>query len=396
MANIQERRGKDGKLVSYSIRVHRGRSADGRQLKPWATTYKVEPTWSEKTAKKKATAFAANFEKACREGQVSDSRQRFQDYAEYVLRLKEQRGDKRSTLEDYRQMTRRIYPEIGHLKLSELKPKDLNLMYEKFQQDGMNQRTGDKLSPTTINRYHRFISIVLAQAVREQIILTNAASLAEPPRKSKVTPNCVTPEEYPAILAALETEPEKWRMAITLLIATGCRRGELFGLRWQDIDLDRQIIHICNEVLYSPRRGLYETTPKTQTSDRYLDIDAALAAGLRTYKAHQAAEILEYGAAYQRRDFVFAQPDGSPMHPDSLNTWLSRFCKRHGLRHLNPHSFRHGNVTFLISEGIDVVTASHRAGHSRPSTTANIYAHPLEKRNRECAELIGQAMKKQA
>lgn len=102
------------------------------------------------------------------------------------------------------------------------------------------------------------------------------------------------------------------------------------------------------------------------------------------------------GAAYQRRDFVFAQPDGSPMHPDSLNTWLSRFCKRHGLRHLNPHSFRHGNLTFLISEGIDVVTASHRAGHSRPSTTANIYAHPLEKRNRECAELIGQAMKKQA
>ena len=195
----------------------------------------------------------------------------------------------------------------------------------------MNQRTGGKLSPTTINRYHRFVSIVLAQAVREQIIHANVATLAEPPRKAKTTPNCVAPEEYPAILTALETEPEKWRMAITLLIATGCRRGELFGLRWQNIDLDRQIIHICNETMYSPGNGLYETTPKSQTSDRYLDIDAALAAELRAYKAHQAAEILEYGAAYQRRDFVFAQPDGSPMHPDSLNTWLSRFCKRHGL-----------------------------------------------------------------
>lgn len=56
MANIQERRSKDGKLVSFSIRVHRGRGADGRQLKPYTATYKVEPGWSEKTAKKKATA----------------------------------------------------------------------------------------------------------------------------------------------------------------------------------------------------------------------------------------------------------------------------------------------------------------------------------------------------
>lgn len=68
MANIQERRDKDGKLVSFSIRVHRGRGADGRQLKPWTATFKVEPTWSEKTAKKRAVAFAATFEKECREG----------------------------------------------------------------------------------------------------------------------------------------------------------------------------------------------------------------------------------------------------------------------------------------------------------------------------------------
>ena len=89
MANIQERRGKNGELISYSIRVHRGRGADGRQLKPWTATFKVEPTWSEKTAKRKASAFAATFEKECREGRASDSRQKFQDYAEYVLRLKE-------------------------------------------------------------------------------------------------------------------------------------------------------------------------------------------------------------------------------------------------------------------------------------------------------------------
>lgn len=85
MANLQPRRDKSGKLVSYSIRVFRGRGADGRQLKPWTATFDVAPTWSEKTARKKAEAFAATFEKLCREGLASDTRQTFEQYAEYVL-----------------------------------------------------------------------------------------------------------------------------------------------------------------------------------------------------------------------------------------------------------------------------------------------------------------------
>ena len=64
MANIQERRSKDGKLISYSIRVHRGRGADGKQLKPYTATFDVLPTWKEATARKKAEAFASVFEKS--------------------------------------------------------------------------------------------------------------------------------------------------------------------------------------------------------------------------------------------------------------------------------------------------------------------------------------------
>ena len=70
MANIQERRDKSGKLISYSTRVHRGRGQDGKQLKPWTATFDVVPTWTEKSAKKKAEAFAATFEKECRERKI--------------------------------------------------------------------------------------------------------------------------------------------------------------------------------------------------------------------------------------------------------------------------------------------------------------------------------------
>ena len=142
MANLQERRDKDGKLVSYSIRVHRGRGADGKQLKPWTATFPVQPTWSEKTARKKAEAFAATFEKECREGTTTDNRQRFDQYCDYVISLKEQRGTaKHSTIVRYRELTGRIYPQIGHIKLKELRADHLNDLYTELSKEGVKKGT---------------------------------------------------------------------------------------------------------------------------------------------------------------------------------------------------------------------------------------------------------------
>ena len=132
MANIQERRDKSGKLVSFSIRVFRGRDADGKQLKPWTETFDVEPGWTEKSARKKAEARAAVFEKECREGTATDTRRRFSEYCDYVIGLKEQRGAKHSTISSYKDLTGRIYPEIGHIKLKDLRADDLNLLYTKL------------------------------------------------------------------------------------------------------------------------------------------------------------------------------------------------------------------------------------------------------------------------
>lgn len=106
--------------------MFRGRDENGKQLKPYVTTFAVEPTWSELTAERKAKAFAAIYERDCKEGKATDSRQSFRDYAEYVLREKEKAGVlKKSTLARYRDLTRRIYPEIGAIKLKDLRPQHL-------------------------------------------------------------------------------------------------------------------------------------------------------------------------------------------------------------------------------------------------------------------------------
>ena len=141
MANIQERRDKNGKLISFSIRVHRGRGPDGKQLKPYIETFAVQPGWSEKTARRKAEQYAAVFEDRCKQGLASDTRITLRGYTDYVIALKEARGAKHSTICSYRNLTRRIYAEIGHIKLRELRPDHLNDFYTKLSKRGERLHT---------------------------------------------------------------------------------------------------------------------------------------------------------------------------------------------------------------------------------------------------------------
>ncbi len=388
MANIQERRNKDGKLISYSVRVHRGRGPDGKQLKPYTATFEVSPTWTEKSARKKAEAFAATFEKECREGTVSDSRLKFAEYCDYVIDLKEQRGAKHSTIVLYRGLTTRIYPQIGHIKLKELRADHLNTLYSLLAQPGQNKRTGGGLSPKSITEHHRLISTVLDQAEKEGLVPFNVAGKATLPKMQKKEVNYFQPEQIAAIRDALESEPLKWRTLVHLLLITGARRGEVLGLKWEKVDFEGRKIHICNSVLYSADIGIYESSPKTATSNRFITLPTETMQLLRKYQAWQTKERFRLGGYYEDQGFLFAQDNGKPMHPDTVTTWLDRFSKRHGLPHINPHAFRHTMASMLYFNGVDSVSISKRLGHAQVSTTADIYAHVMEEADQRNADIL--------
>lgn len=396
MANLQERRDKSGKLISYSIRVHRGRGADGKQIKPWTATFEVSPTWTEKSARKKAEAFAATFEKECREGATSDSRLRFEEYCNYVIGLKEQRGIKHSTIVRYRELTERLYPAIGHIKLKDLRADHLNTLYSDLAKPGQNKRTGGGLSAKTILEHHRLISTVLDQAEKEGVVPFNVAAKATLPKVTRKEVNYFQPEQVAAIRDALDTEPPKWKMLTHLLLITGARRGEVLGLKWCAVDFAGNRVHVCNNILYSPDIGVYEDTPKTATSDRWVTLPAETMQLLRQYRAWQNAERLRLGEYYQDQGFLFAQDDGKPMHPDSVTDWLAKFSKRHGLPHINPHAFRHTMASMLYFNGVDSVSISKRLGHAHVSTTANIYAHVMEAADKKNADILADVFLKKA
>ena len=465
MANIQERRDKSGKLISYSIRVHRGRGPDGKQLKPWTATFEVSPTWTEKSARKKAEAFAATFEKECREGVTSDSRQKFGPYCEYVINLKEQLGTvKYSTISSYRDLAARINPAIGHIRLKDLRADHLNDLYAALSQKGarkgearatakidlaaqlkaqkitrvsiaksfgLSERIisaavkgesvsieaaravsdalglkledafevkGDDrpLSAKTVLEHHRLISTVLDQAEKEGLVPFNVARKAMLPKAQQKEVNYFQPEEVTAIRDALELESIKWRTLVHMLLITGARRGEILGLKWDKVYFEESKVHICNNVLYRADRGIYEDTPKTSTSGRFIALPAETMQLLRQYKAWQNEERLRLGEYYDYQGFVFSQDNGKPMHPDSVTSWLSKFSKRHSLPHVNPHAFRHTMASMLYFNGVDSISISKRLGHSKVSTTTDIYAHIIAEADQKSADILADIFLKKA
>lgn len=396
MANIQERRNKEGKLISFSIRVHRGRGADGKQLKPYTATFEVQPTWKEETARKKAEAFASVFEKECRDGIKADNRQRFDGYCDYVIGLKEQRGVKHSTIVRYKELTTRIYPAIGHIKLCDLRVDHLNNLYTALSADGLNKKTGGKLSTKTIIEHHRLISTVLEQAFKERLVVFNVARQAQLPRVEKKEVNYFQTEQVEAIRNALENEPPKWKMLVHLFLITGARRGEILGLKWDKVDYEKNRIHICNNILYTPDRGVYEDTPKTEKSKRYITLPLETINELKAYRQYQAQEFLKSGIPYNLNGYVFTQYDGTPMHPDSVTDYLNKFSKKYNLPHINAHAFRHTMASMLYFNGVDSVSISKRLGHAQVSTTANIYAHIMEEADQRNADILSDIFLKKA
>ena len=139
MANITPRRNKAGEIISYQIRVFRGRNADGKRLKDYLMTWRPTPGMTKRQIEKELARQVALFEENCKLGNVSTERPTFEKYASYVLELKERSGLKVKTLERYKDLLKRINLEIGTIKLQDIRAEHLNRLYAKLAKPGENR-----------------------------------------------------------------------------------------------------------------------------------------------------------------------------------------------------------------------------------------------------------------
>lgn len=385
MANISSRRDKNGNIISYQIRVFRGRDSSGKRLKDYIMTWKPTPGMTKRQIEKELDRQAALFEENCRLGNISTEKLTFEQYAAYVIELKERNGLKAKTAVRYKDMLRRINAELGPMKIQNIRPDHLNRFYAKLAEPGQNKKTGTGLSAKTILEHHRVISSILSQAVKEQLIPSNTAQRATLPKVPKHEMKAFEVEELQAILNALRKEPIKWQVMTNLLIATGARRGEILGLRWNCVDWENDRLYLRENRVYTAETGAISTTLKTG-ENRYVTVSATVMELLRQWQAEQAETFS--ALKITPSDYILTAENGSPMHPDSPTDWLAKFSKRHGLPPIHPHMFRHTQASLLISEGVDILTVSKRLGHAKVSTTLDIYSHVLAKSDEKACSAI--------
>jgi len=252
------------------------------------------------------------------------------------------------------------------------------------------QKVGrEQLSRRTILHYHRLISSMLTTAVEWQIIPSNPADRVRAPRVQKTDPVFMDDTQARKLVELLQTEPPEFRTMAILIIYLGFRRGELLGLKWSDIDFNKQVVQVVRAIQYIPGRGIFEKPPKSRSSVRVLKMSAAAVHLLLEHQKWQLEQrrTCEEGM-WQEHDLVFCRWNGSYFNPDDLTRWFSGFLRKHGLPHGNIHGLRHTNASLMIAAGTNLTTVSKRLGHAQTSTTA-IYAHAIRSADAAAAEALG-------
>lgn len=143
------------------------------------------------------------------------------------------------------------------------------------------------LSAKTVLEHHGLIHTVLEQAVKERLIPFNQADRVTLPKAEKKEVNYFQPETISAIRTALESEPIKWRTLTHMLLITGARPGEILGLKWDNVDFDKSRVYVCANIQHTSERGIYEDTPKTERSKRYISLPAETMQLFKQYRLWQ-------------------------------------------------------------------------------------------------------------
>jgi integrase len=166
-------------------------------------------------------------------------------------------------------------------------------------------------------------------------------------------------------------------------LGTGCRRGELLALRWQDIDLDRGEVRV-ERSLEQTRAGLRFKAPKNKFSRRTLSLGPSTIATMRAHRVEQMEIKMAVG---HRSDLVFATVDGNPRSPDHVTTDWRRVLAAKRLPSVNFHALRHTHASALIAR-VDIVSVSRRLGHGSPNITLSTSAHLFTKTDTKAADAI--------
>lgn len=283
-----------------------------------------------------------------------------------------------------------IKEDLGRKKLKELRPEQIQALYNKLNFKGYSHSTIELVSVVLGGLYK--------QAYKNQLIQKNPVPLATLPKMNNTTKHRVlTAEEQEIFLRT--AKKQKYSFAYELALSTGMRSGEVRGLRWGDVDFDKRVIHVTGTLVQN-RYGFYRDLPKTTSSYRDIPMLDNVYQILKKCQEEQSERKILLGSDWRAaegfEDLVITTDMGAPLGKAYLNNGIKTIIKRieaetgEPFEYITFHGLRHTFATRCIENGMEPQVLKAIMGHSKLSMTMDLYAHVLpDAKSKEMEKIAG-------
>lgn len=414
MASWQEMQTKNGEKF-YKITVSRGRGKS-----PYTMRWYIPDGWSRRNIDNKIKTVAAAFENDCRNGlvknrkELQEEKERLESeqakietvkqYGERVFMPSKKIQCAENTRLYYQEkLEKHIYPAFGSVKLPELS----SAMISAF----ILEKQDSCISFSYLIGIYNTFKQLLKMAYMDDLISANPMDKVQRPRQIKTELQnsgikAFTENELVYIIDCLKKEPLKWETYIRLMIETGCRRGELCGLKWDCINFSDFSVVIKNNLCYTAEKGVYNDTTKTG-KERTVYISAEVVQLLQRFRDRQKEEIRKRTKRLEKEhkplelsrialsEYVFTEKGyNTPMHPQAPNRYFKKFSEKYNIKDFHPHKLRHSFASVAITNGADIASVSEILGHADKATTLRMYTHADAEAQKRAAEVYRNALNK--
>jgi integrase len=280
-----------------------------------------------------------------------------------------------------------LKPAFGSSRLDQLAPPQIQKAYNSW-----TRQDGKPLSPRTRRYIHVILKSALARAVEQQSLARNPADIFSKrlPKIERKELTTLAVEQSAHLLASIKDAHIYW--PVLLALTTGMRRGEIFALRWKNVELDRGALRVM-ESLEQTKAGLRFKAPKTDRT-RAIALPAFVIDELRRLKREQAETLLRLGIRQSGETLVCCREDGEPKQPGSVTGEFARLTRKiKDLPRVRFHDLRHSHATQLLADGVHPKIAQERLGHSTITTTMDLYSHVTDTMQADAAARLDAAFR---
>lgn len=391
---------KDYRNGKYRVICCNGYLPNGK-LNRFSTTITAK---SMRDAEKQASVLEVHFKEGSLSQKTPSSREA--TFSQLVDRWRELKtGDlAEKTRERYEGMLKDfMLPAFGNRKLSKISALEIEQYLNSLKQAGVRKdgKPGGYSQKTILSHYtilHKLFNL----ALKWDMVQSNVCVKVDRPIVDAKEASFYQEEEIVNMLSCLSAEAMMYQAYVLIALVSACRRSEVLGLEWNDIDFERNVITVRRTSHYTAERGIYtQDKLKNGQASKTLTMPDDVMDFLKRYKLTQDSTRAAMGNQWIPCNRLFIAetggsitPAGGPIHPDNISQWFERFLLKNGLPRITLHQVRHTSISFLLNSGVDVDTVAKRAGHKNSQITSSIYGHVFDKNMRDSANKFSGLLKK--